>query len=308
MINDLVLARQIRHFNRRYTNLLGLLDRHLLGSSQSLTEVRILFEIKNAQDCSPSDLKQVLQIDKGYLSRLILKLEKLGFLNRTVSEKDKRRQILRLSAKGKAFVEEMAKRSDQQILGIVQTLSADQKEKLSDYIARIETLLIEREPDPSKIQVRHCLRSGDIGKIISMHGKLYSEEFGYGLSFESSVAKTFFEFVQSYDPHADRIWILEYSGEIIGTIAVAAKGQNALLRWFLLDPSFRGLGLGKKLLTEAIDYCREKGYQEVLLGTAGDLLSALALYKKFGFEIIAQSENHEWRDHVTEIEMRLKLK
>ena len=125
---------------------------------------------------------------------------------------------------------------------------------------------------------------------------------------ESYVAKTFFEFVQSYDPHADRIWILEYSGEIIGTIAVAAKGQNALLRWFLLDPSFRGLGLGKKLLTEAIDYCREKGYQEVLLGTAGDLLSALALYKKFGFEIIAQSENHEWRDHVTEIEMRLKLK
>ena len=168
--------------------------------------------------------------------------------------------------------------------------------------------IITQEPlDKKKVTIRHNIKPGDMGQIISMHGRLYAQEFGYGLSFEGYVAETFFEFINHYDPINDRIWIAEYERELIGTIAVVGKGETALLRWFLLDPAFRGLGLGKQLINDAIDYCKNKGFKNIELGTAGDLKAALSLYKKLGFEIISQSENHQWRNNVVEIEMRMSV-
>lgn len=301
------LTQRIRLFNRTYTNVLGLLDHHLLGGDYSLAEFRILFEINHSQGCSASDLTKRLSMDKGYLSRILSKLEKEGMIAKMHSAQDKRVQQLQLTQKGSAYIAEMDSRSNEQILNLTKPLSDESKEKLLKGITAMQRIITNEPLKKEKITVRHDIRPGDMGRIISMHGRLYAKEFGYGLSFEGYVAKTFFEFISHYNPTRDRIWIAEYEGELIGTIAAVGKGDTALLRWFLLDPSFRGLGLGKKLLNDAIDYCKEKGFKTIGLGTAGDLTTALAIYKKLGFEIIAQSENHEWRNNVVEIEMRMSV-
>lgn len=304
---DKELTQKIRLFNRTYTNVLGLLDHHLLGGEYSLAEIRILFEINHSQGCSASDLIKRLSIDKGYLSRILSKFEKEGMIVKMPSAHDKRIQQLQLTQKGSAYIAEMDNRSNEQILNLTKPLSDESKEKLLKGITVLQRIITNESLSKEKITVRHDIRPGDMGRIISMHGRLYAKEFGYGLSFEGYVAKTFFEFISHYNPTTDRIWIAEYEGELIGTIAAVGKGDTALLRWFLVDPAFRGLGLGKKLLNDAIDYCKEKGFKTIELGTAGDLKTALAMYKKLGFEIVAQSENHEWRNNVVEIEMRMSV-
>lgn len=304
---DKELTQKIRLFNRTYTNVLGLLDHHLLGGDHSLAEVRILFEISHREPCSATELSKCLLMDKGYLSRVLAKLVNEDLICKTPSIEDKRIQLLAMTEKGSAYIAEMDSRSNEQIINLTKSLTNEDKEKLFKSISTIQRIITQEPINKKKVTVRHNIRRGDMGRIISMHGRLYSEEFGYGLSFEGYVAKTFYEFITHYNPSTDRIWIAEYEGELIGTIAVVGKGETALLRWFLLDPAFRGLGLGKQLINDAINYCKEKGFKHIELGTAGDLSTALAIYKKLGFEVISQSENHEWRNNVIEIEMRMTV-
>lgn len=246
-------------------------------------------------------------MDKGYLSRILTKLVKEDLIYKSPSTEDKRIQLLDMTAKGSAYIAEMDSRSNKQILSLIEPLSKENKEKLFKSISSVQRIITQEPLDKKKVTIRHNIKPGDMGQIISMHGRLYAQEFGYGLSFEGYVAETFFEFINHYDPINDRIWIAEYERELIGTIAVVGKGETALLRWFLLDPAFRGLGLGKQLINDAIDYCKNKGFKNIELGTAGDLKAALSLYKKLGFEIISQSENHQWRNNVVEIEMRMSV-
>lgn len=304
---DRELTQKIRLFNRTYTNVLGLLDHHLLGGEHSLAEVRILFELSHRALCTATELSKCLLMDKGYLSRILTKLVKEDLIYKSPSTEDKRIQLLDMTAKGSAYIAEMDSRSNKQILSLIEPLSKENKEKLFKSISSVQRIITQEPLDKKKVTIRHNIKPGDIGQIISMHGRLYAQEFGYGLSFEGYVAETFFEFINHYDPINDRIWIAEYERELIGTIAVVGKGETALLRWFLLDPAFRGLGLGKQLINDAIDYCKNKGFKNIELGTAGDLKAALSLYKKLGFEIISQSENHQWRNNVVEIEMRMSV-
>ena len=304
---DRELTQKIRLFNRTYTNVLGLLDHHLLGGKHSLAEVRILFEFSHRALCTATELSKSLLMDKGYLSRILTKLVNEDLIYKSPSTEDKRIQLLDLTEKGSAYIAEMDSRSNKQILSLIEPLSKENQEKLFKSISSVQRIITQEALDKKKVTIRHNIKPGDMGQIISMHGRLYAQEFSYGLSFEGYVAKTFFEFINHYDPINDRIWIAEYEQELIGTIAVVGKGETALLRWFLLDPAFRGLGLGKQLINDAIDYCKNKGFKNIELGTAGDLKAALSLYKKLGFEIISQSENHQWRNNVVEIEMRMSV-
>ena len=141
-----------------------------------------------------------------------------------------------------------------------------------------------------------------------MHGWIYKKEHNYNRIFEAYVLQTFYEFALNYDENKDRIWIAEYNNEIIGSIAIIDRGDRAQLRWLLLHPDFRGIGLAKYLLHEALDYCRKVDYKSVYLETTDDLKEAISLYTKQGFMKVSEKENHIWAKNVMEIELELVLR
>ena len=142
------------------------------------------------------------------------------------------------------------------------------------------------------IMIRTELRSGDIGYVIYMHGKLYQEEYGYGISMESYIAGGLSEFYKNYDAVRDRVWVAEYESKIVGFLLLMHReNQAAQLRYFILDPDFRGIGLGKKLAGLYMDHLKEKGYRSSYLWTTNELFTAAHIYKKMGFSLTEEFDS-----------------
>jgi GNAT superfamily N-acetyltransferase len=135
------------------------------------------------------------------------------------------------------------------------------------------------------VSMRHDVRPGDIGRLVSLHGELYARECGWDWTFEAYAGRTFGEWADRYDAARDRIWIVEAAGTLVGSIAIISAGADvAQLRWFLLHPSQRDRGLGRRLVADALEFARERGYARVILSTAAPLTAATRLYRSFGFE------------------------
>lgn len=298
----------IRGFNRYYTNVLGLLDQDILDSDYSLSEARILNEIEREHTCTSKHLADTLLIDAGYLSRVLTRLQKLGLIERKKSDKDGRAYDLSLTSKGEAAAEMLDSRSDEQIRFLISPLPDTARSQLAQSMTTIEGILTGgKNIQPDDVKIRHNIKPGDVGYITYMHGWIYREEYGYSTAFEAYVAQSFYEFLLSYDAGHDRLWIAEHNGKIVGCIGIVSHGERAQLRWFLLHPNYRGIGLGKKLLHGAIDFCRDAGYKNVYLDTTSDLETALGMYERAGFVKVSEKENHAWRDDLTELELAMNL-
>src|SRR3954466_15225154 len=123
------------------------------------------------------------------------------------------------------------------------------------------------------LTVRHDLRPGDMGRVIALHGQLYAEEYGFDHGFEAYVAETVAEFGKLARPGLDRLWVAEREGRLVGSIAIVGRENGAAqLRWFLVHPDARGSGLGRRLIDDALTFCRTGGYQSVYLWTVSGLV------------------------------------
>jgi len=141
------------------------------------------------------------------------------------------------------------------------------------------------------ISIRIELRPGDIGYVTYMHGALYSREYNYGIQFESYVAKGLCEFYEKYNPERNRIWACEHENRMIGFLLLMDRGNAAQLRYFLIQPEYRGIGLGVKLLNFYMGFLRQCGYKASYLWTTHELDTASSLYKRLGFELTEQKES-----------------
>lgn len=161
---------------------------------------------------------------------------------------------------------------------------------------------------PANIEIRNHWKPGDVGYITYLHGVLYGREQGWDHTFDAYVAGPLADFALSYQPDHERLWVVEANGKIVGCIAiVAASPATAQLRWFLLHPELRGQGLGRRLIEEAIDFCRDKGYRTVFLWTVDALPAAAALYRKAGFGVTEEKRSAVWGSVVTEQRYELIL-
>ncbi|MDF2188907.1 GNAT family N-acetyltransferase [Paraflavitalea sp. CAU 1676] len=157
------------------------------------------------------------------------------------------------------------------------------------------------------ITIRTTLQPGDIGYVVYLHGHLYSREYNYGLSFETYVAEGLVEFYRQYDATRDRVWIAEHNDKMIGFLLLMHRGEAAQLRYYVLDPACRGIGLGKKLMGLFMEFLQEAGYTSAYLWTTNELPAAASLYKKNGFVLVEErpatarfeknvtEQKYEWR-------------
>jgi ribosomal protein S18 acetylase RimI-like enzyme len=160
---------------------------------------------------------------------------------------------------------------------------------------------------PGDIPLRHDLRPGDLGSIVQLHGLLYAREYGFDSTFEGYVAGPLAQFVLSRSDR-DRLWLAEQAGRLVGCIAIVGTAdREAQLRWYLVDPSVRGKGLGARLLREAVAFCKERGYESVFLWTVAALTAAAHLYRSAGFEKVEEVPGRRWGVEVVEERYVLQL-
>lgn len=299
---NMTLVQDIRKFNRFYTNILGLLDRKMLDSRFSLAEARVLFDIGHRPDCTASRLEEELRMDRGYLSRIIKQFEKDGLVNRVKSSEDARVYYLHLTDRGKDTLSELDRLSNGDIRHMLEPLPGYEQNIVVESMKTIEATLAERSgPVAEKIKIRRDLRPGDAGWLIHLHGWIYAEECGYNHEFEGYVCKTLYDFLGNYSPEKDRIWFAEWAGKTIGAIAIVGHtAVRAQLRWFIIHPAFRGIGFGRKLMKEALEYCGEKGYRNVFLVTTADQKTAIRMYTNSGFVKVKEGKSRIWGKDLAE--------
>lgn len=292
------LITNIRGFNRFYTNILGLLDQHILDSGYSLTEARVIFEISKTEHCTANQLSSILEIDRSYMSRIITKFEKNGLIIRHTSKVDSRNIEIRLSEKGMDTFHKLNERSNNQIEKILEKLNDEDCEKVRDAMNIIKKYLTIATTD---LTIRPFKKT-DIEYVIDRQLSLYETE----RKFTSEVWKKYLTqgvlgLVDRFDPEKDCMFILECNGNPAGCVAIThAQENNAQFRYFFLEPELRGVGAGKRLLDTALNFCKEKGYKHVFLWTVSAQEAARSLYKKAGFEITETSENSDWGAPVVE--------
>lgn len=299
----------VRRFNRFYTNILGLLDQHMLDSEFSLAEARVLYDIGHTENCTAKGLIEELRIDPGYLSRIIKRFGKDNLLYRVQSQEDGRLYYLYLTDRGKDTLSKLDVLSNGQIYQMISSLPEQNKMRVVESMKTIENDLLGKSVLSSeKVKIRCDLRPGDVGDLIHLHGWIYAEECGYNHVFEGYVCKTFYNLFENFSPGKYRLWFAEVNGKMIGAIAIVEHSTiQAQLRWFILHPAFREIGLGRTLLNEAMKYCKEKGYEQVFLETTEDQKTAIRMYMKAGFRKVAEHENKAWGKQLVEQTYELNL-
>lgn len=296
---------EIRGFNRFYTNILGLLDKHILNSGYSLTEARVLFEISKTRQCTANQLCSALDVDRSYMSRMIKRFEKNGLLSRHTSTIDNRSIEIQLTEQGMEVFHDLNDRSNTQIEELIARLEEEDCEKLIDAMRTIKKYLSIATND---IKIRPY-QEQDLSYVIDRQLSLYESERHFTTeTWKHYLTQGVISLVEKFDAEKDCMFILECNGNPAGCIAIThTEDAVAQLRYFFLEPELRGLGAGTRLLNTALDFCREKKYSHAFLWTVSAQESARALYKKAGFRITETCANENWGVPVLEERWDLNL-
>ena len=275
----------VRSFNRFYTRQLGVLGQRLLESPFSLSEARVLYELAHRDGVAAKEIGAELDLDPGYLSRIVQKFADDGLVSRKPLPEDRRQYQLNLTAKGRQAFAKLDRSSHEEVARTLRRMSEVDQRHLTAAMTAIERLLdgahapaaILREPRP-----------GDMGWVVQSHGECYASEYGWNSSFEALVAEIAAQFLKSFDASRERCWIAELDGAPVGSIFLVRHDDDvAKLRLLLVEPAGRGHGLGKRLVGECISFARVCGYRKITLWTQSILTAARKTYQDAGFVLVA---------------------
>jgi DNA-binding MarR family transcriptional regulator/GNAT superfamily N-acetyltransferase len=292
----------VRRFNRFYTRQIGVLRKTFLDSPYSLGELRVLYEIANGGAQTASEIGRALDLDAGYLSRVIRNFEKRGLIQRKECASDARQSHLALSARGKKTFAPLNARSQQSTGAMLARLTPAQRTQLIAAMNTIETLLGGDKDAPPVGKRSYTLRApvpGDFGWIVKRNAQFYAQDYGWVEPFEGVCAQIVADFVNTYDPKRERCWIAEMDGENVGCVMLAKdEAHVARLRLLFVEPKARGLGLGALLTDEAIRFARRAGYKKITLWTHSVLTAARHIYQKAGFRLTRAEPRKSWSQAV----------
>ncbi|HWE15919.1 MAG TPA: bifunctional helix-turn-helix transcriptional regulator/GNAT family N-acetyltransferase [Hyphomicrobiaceae bacterium] len=287
----------VRRFNRFYTRRIGVLEESLLGSGLTLSQARIVFELGRRAEWTAGGMAADLGLDPGYVSRLLAGLEKRKLIARRPSPSDGRQAIVSLTARGRERYQFLDQHSTDEVSALLAGLSAASQRRLLVAMTTIEALL-EGAAEPQVPYIIRPPRPGDIGWVVSRHGALYAEEYGWDETFEGFAAEIAGQFIKNFDARRERCWIAEREGALVGAVFLVRgpDDDTAKLRMLYVEPAARGLGIGRRLVEECRIFARTAGYARILLWTNSILTSARRIYETAGYRLI-ESEAHRSFGH-----------
>ncbi len=294
---------QVRAFNRFYTNVIGVLNDMYLDTPYTLTESRVLFEIARLGTAEVPWLRQSLDIDPGYLSRVLGRFESDGLVTRHRSAADARRQEIRATEAGRAAVTELDARAVSQIGALLSGVDCG---PVLDAM-RVITQALGQAGDAAPRATLRPLELGDLGWILRRHGTLYAAEFGWDASFEGFCAQIVAEYVTLRDRYPGRAaaWVAEVDGGPAGSVCCVPDdpggpggGMTARLRLLLVEPWARGRQLGARLVERCLDFARAAGYADIVLLTYDQLVAARRVYEAAGFTLDSEHPEDAFGQHM----------
>jgi DNA-binding MarR family transcriptional regulator/GNAT superfamily N-acetyltransferase len=283
-----------------------------LDTPYTLTEGRLLFEIAQRDVAAVSRLRQGLDIDAGYLSRVLSRFEAEGLVTRHRSEADARRQDIKITAAGRSAVADLDARAARQVaqllagvdvaglLGAMQVITRELGGTVPPETVPPETVPAGTGADGAaavpapRILVLRPPGLGDLGWALQRHAAVYAAEFGWNADFEAVCATILAEVAAKRDSDSRRTagWIAEVDGRPAGCVFcvpdVAGRGKTARLRLLLVEPWARGLGLGSRLVAQCLRFAREAGYGDIILWTYDRLAAARRVYQAAGFTLASE--------------------
>jgi DNA-binding MarR family transcriptional regulator/GNAT superfamily N-acetyltransferase len=291
------LAKQIddvRRFGRFYTRQIGLLSERYLGSPLSLTEARILYELGNRDGTAASELHRCLNLDAGYLSRILKSFERKGLVERRASERDGRRLSVSLTQAGSGLFARINSSSRNEIAAMLERLSKADRKRVVSAMRVIESTL----GSPPERRVPYILRPhqpGDMGWIVHRQGVLYAREYGWDETFEALVAELTAKFIKNFDAARERCWIAERDGELVGSVFLVKQSSSiAKLRLLYVEPHCRGLGIGRRLVDECGRFAHRAGYRKISLWTNSVLAAARHIYAAAGYRLVKKEPHRSF--------------
>ena len=284
----------VRRFNRFYTRRIGALRAGLLDGPFSLAEARLLYELAHRERPTAAELARDLGLDAGYLSRMLRGLERRRLLTRERSKSDGRQSLLGLTAAGKRTFGGLNTRSAAEVQAMLGRLSDAGQRRLVEAMRDVERLL-DPAPETKASYLLRPHRPGDMGWVVHRHGALYAQEYGWDERFEALVAAIVAKFIENFDPKRERCWIAERDGEIVGSVFLVSKSRTvAQLRLLYVEPSARGLGIGKRLVDECERFARYNGYRKIVLWTNSILHAARHIYEAAGYRLVAEEPHRSF--------------
>jgi DNA-binding MarR family transcriptional regulator/N-acetylglutamate synthase-like GNAT family acetyltransferase len=294
----------VRRFNRLYTRRIGALQSGHLDTPYSLTEARVLYELAHREEPTLTALAKELQLDAGYLSRLLRGLERRALVARRRAPGDGRLQLLKLTGKGARAFAVLEGRTREEVGAMLGALPGQAQARLVEALGAAEAML---GAPPTALRLR-AHRPGDIGWVIQRHGELYGGEYGYDARFEALVAEIAARFINRFDALRERCWIAERDGVRVGAVFLVRKSEKtAQLRLLLVEPAARGIGLGKRLVEECIAFARDAGYRKLVLWTQSELAAARGIYQKAGFHLVGREKHRSFGKSLTGEYWELRL-
>jgi DNA-binding MarR family transcriptional regulator/N-acetylglutamate synthase-like GNAT family acetyltransferase len=303
----------VREFNRFYTRHLGLLDQAHLDSAFSLAGARVLYELAHwsethSEPATATALARELELDAGYLSRTLADFQRRRLIKRSTAREDARQSHLTLTAAGRATFADLDARAHRAVADVLAPVS-----NTPAVISAMRTVLRALDPstrgEPSDIVLRDP-RPGDYGWIVMRHGELYAQEYGWDIRFEILVSRIVADFAASFDPRRERCWIAERDGERVGTVSLMAHPERrkvAKLRLLLVEPSARGLGVGRTLVDACATFARAAGYDTITLWTNSVLVSARRIYQAAGYRLVDEAPHSMFGSDLVGQTWELKL-
>jgi DNA-binding MarR family transcriptional regulator/GNAT superfamily N-acetyltransferase len=291
----------VRRFNRFYTQRIGVLEEGYAKGPFSLSEARVLYEIRERDKATASEIGRDLALDAGYLSRILRGFEARGLVVRETSVRDGRQSLLSMTPRGRKALAPVEAHCCDDVAAMLTALPAPAQSQLFDAMRTIETVLAGEVP-----KVPYMLRpprAGDMGWVVARHGALYAQEHGWDGRIEGLTAEIVAAFVRDYDAKRERCWIAERDGENVGSVFLVkdseaanerAEHDVARLRLLLVEPKARGLGIGARLVEEALRFAREARYRTVVLWTHSVLGSARRIYEAAGFKLTKTWQHDEF--------------
>jgi DNA-binding MarR family transcriptional regulator/GNAT superfamily N-acetyltransferase len=283
----------VRSFNRFYTNVIGVLHEGLVRSPYSLTEARVIFELAQRDTAEVLALRRSLDLDAGYLSRMLTRFEADGLITRERSAADARRQIIRLTRQGRAAYSMLDEGSDDEVRALLADHSEEQRRRL---VAAMDTIrgVLDGAPATDSCVLRP-MRPGDYGWVIQRNAVLYAREYGWDGTYETLVVRIVAGFLEDHDPEREHAWIAEVGGEPVGGVfCMREDDRTARLRLLLVEPGARGRGVGGRLVDECLRFAREAGYKDMVLWTNDVLAAARRIYQRAGFELVEEAPHRSF--------------
>jgi DNA-binding MarR family transcriptional regulator/GNAT superfamily N-acetyltransferase len=282
---------QIRAFNRDFSKLMGLLDPHYMGSEISLVEARVLYEIRKNQPALARDVATTLALDPGYLSRIVARLVKRGWLERGTGE-DARERPLSLTKLGEQKYGELDEVTAAETARMIGKFGKDGARRLGALLSEAGELLFENSPSDWTMRT---FRPGDMGMISARQAIIYREGWGWDYQLEALIGEITAKFLRDFKEGREQCWIAERDGRMLGAVFLIEEDkETARLRLLHVEPEARGLGIGAALVHQCTLFARETGYKRITLWTHAVLYSARRIYAAEGYEVTSTHEHDDF--------------